>query len=105
MAMHAPWLWCGIICLRQLFREGVLKGGNYRVRCVAEQADAAALDVRVRVVEPEAPGLDLDAECEVCFHACVEGRVRRQQLFDGAVVGAPGLVGVVALFAREEAVV
>jgi hypothetical protein len=72
--------------------------------CMAIE-DAAALDVRVRVVEPEAPGLDLDAECEVCFHAGVEGWVRGQQLFDGAVVGAPGLVGVVALFAREEAVV
>jgi hypothetical protein len=77
----------------------------YRVRCVAEQADAAALDVGVWVVEPEAPGLDLDADCEVGFYSGVERGVRGQELFDGPVVGAPGLVGVVALFSGEEAVV
>lgn len=94
-------------------RRGVLDGHaralalvrHHGVRGVAQDGHAVLVHVGVGVVDPETPGLDLDADGEVITDALVELGVRGQQVLDGKVLGAPSLRSVVALLAGEEAVV
>lgn len=78
---------------------------HHGVRGVAQDGHAVLVHVWIGVVDPEAPGLDLDTDGEVVPDALVELGVRGQQVLDGKVLGAPRLRGIVALFAGEEAVV
>jgi hypothetical protein len=75
------------------------------VSCVAEKTDVAFLDIGIRLVDPESPGLNLLSDGEVTEDLAVELGIRLEEIFDGKTIGSPGLCSVVALLAGEEAVV
>lgn len=78
--------------------------GHHGVGGVAEDADAALLPARVGLVDPEPPGLDVEAELEVLEDVAVEVGVGVEEFVFGGL-GVPVLVGEVAFVAGEEAVV
>lgn len=72
---------------------------------VTKEADSLAGYVRVRVVDPQAPGLDFLSNGEMAENLPVEMRIWLEKLLNGAGLDAPRLAGVVALVAGKEAVV
>jgi hypothetical protein len=72
---------------------------------VSQQADLVLVNIRIRVVDPETPWLDLRPDLQVLEDLPVELRVRVQELLQRTVLGAPRLVRVVSLISGEEAVV
>lgn len=79
--------------------------GHHRVPGVSQQADLVLVNIRIRVVDPETPWLDLRPDLQVLEDLPVELRVRVQELLQRTVLGAPRLVRVVSLISGEEAVV
>lgn len=79
--------------------------GHHWVAGIAEEADSLLVEVGVGVMDPKPPRLDFFADGEVTENLSVKLGVGLQQLFDWAVFGTPGLVYVVALVSRKEAVV
>jgi hypothetical protein len=75
------------------------------MRSIANKRDIVLDNVGIGLVHPESPRPYLDTNSEVSLDLRVELRVRREELFDGKIGTAPGVICVVSGGAGEEAVV
>lgn len=72
---------------------------------IAQEAGLLLVQVRVRVVNPQPPGLNLLSDLQVLQNLLVEIGIRRQELFHWSAFRAPLLSRVITLIPREETVI
>jgi hypothetical protein len=79
--------------------------GHHRVSSITKKADSLLVQVWVRFVDPQPPGLNLLADTKVAEDLSVKLRVVIEELTHGAILSTPGLADSVTLLALKEAVV
>jgi hypothetical protein len=78
---------------------------HHGVGSISEKTHVALLDIRIRLMHPQSPWLDLLANSKMSEDLAVELWIRLEEILNRKTIRAPCLCGVVALLSGEEAVV
>lgn len=78
---------------------------HHRVPRIPKKTDIPPLNIRIRLMHPKPPRLNLFSNGQMAKHLPIKRRIRCQKFIRAATLCTPALVRIVSLLARKEAIV